>query len=170
MTRGYESDFQNVAYEEGREYRISLPLVITTSAVTILKFVAVRDFTLVNQALSCDTEGILFEAFRSTQGTEGGVFGTSIPIYSNNFRKDAPAMASTVTISTGGTFTPAGGQTSVETIRLRTAGSTAQASTVGNSVVGKRGLSAGTYYLKFTNLNGSGTANGVYTLVFQEAL
>lgn len=168
MSYGFDSDLQDTAFLEGRELRISVPLSITAATPVVLKFTTSRDFYLTSQGLTCDAEGILFEAFRSTQGVEGGTFGTAVPIYSNNFTKSTRAHTPSTLITTGGTFTPNGGQTSVETVRLRTAGATAQASTVGGVVQGRRGLAAGTYYLKFANLTGSGTALGVYSLRFEE--
>jgi hypothetical protein len=161
-------DVSQTGFWEGREFRISVPLSIPSSTPTVLKFVAPIDFILQSQGLTCDEHGILFQAYRSTQGAEGGSFSTAIPIYANNFQSTAPVYAHQATITTGGTFTPDGGQQSVETIRLKTSGSTAQAVTVGGSVRGERGLAAGAYYLKFSNLTGSGTAQGVYSLIFEE--
>ena len=161
-------DVSQTGFWEGREFRISVPLSIPAATPVVLKFVAPIDFILQSQGLTCDEQGILFQAYRSTQGAEGGSFSTAMPIYSNNFQSTAPAYAHQATISTGGSFTPDGGQQSVETIRLKTSGSTAQAVTVGGSVRGERGLVAGTYYLKFSNLTGSGTSQGVYSLIFEE--
>ena len=161
-------DVSQTGFWEGREFRVSVPLSIPSATPTVIKFVAPIDFILQSQGLTCDEQGILFQAYRSTQGAEGGSFSTAIPIYSNNFQSTAPTYAHQATISTGGSFTPNVGQQSVETIRLKTSGSTAQAVTVGGSVRGERGLAAGTYYLKFSNLTGSGTSQGVYSLIFEE--
>jgi hypothetical protein len=161
-------DVSQTGFWEGREFRISVPLSIPAATPVVLKFVAPINFILESQGLTCDEQGILFQAYRSTQGTEGGSFSTEVPIYSNNFQSTSPTYAHQATITTGGTFTPDGGQQSVETVRVKTAGSTAQAVTVGGSVRGERGLAAGAYYLKFSNLTGSGTAQGVYSLIFEE--
>ena len=169
MSTGYYEIEQDRAFLEGREFRVSYPLSIPAGVPVVLKFVAITDFDLTLQTLTCDTESILFEAFRSTQGSESGTFTNDVPIYRNNGKTTTlPSITPKTSITTGGDFTPDVGQTSVETIRLRTSGATAQASTVGEEIQGKRGLPPGTYYLKFSVLSGSSTAAGVYTLKFEE--
>jgi hypothetical protein len=80
---------------------------------------------------------------------------------------EKPAYVFQATVSTGGTFTPSA--PSVETIRVRTAGATAQQSTVGESSFGERGLLFDTYYLVVSKLTGvSGASSGVYTLIVEE--
>lgn len=125
---------------EGREFRISEELSIPSATPKVFKFVSPVDFILTFQNLTSDSQGIKFEAFRDNQGTEGGTF-----------TPDA---------------LPDGKP--VEVMRVKTSGSTAQKTTIGGSISGERGLAAGTYYLKFSNLPASGTADGVYTLVWQE--
>ena len=119
-------DVSQTGFWEGREFRVSVPLSIPTGTPTVLKFVSPIDFILQSQGLTCDEHGILFQAYRSTQGTEGGSFSTSIPVYSNNFQSTVPMYESQVMITTGGTFTPDAGQQSVETARILTAGATAR--------------------------------------------
>ncbi len=161
-------DVAQTGFFDGREFRISYPLSIATTSEVVLKFVSPIDFILQNQNLSSDSEGIIFRAYRSTQGTEGGTFGTSVDVFANNFQAKAPNYARQVTLTTGGTFTPDGGQDAVETIRVRVNGATAMSSTVGAVAQGERGLAAGTYYLVFSNITGSGTALGVYDLIWEE--
>lgn len=152
----------------GHEFRISYPLSIPAATPVVLKFVSPVDFILQLQSLSADSEGILFQAYRDTQGTEGGTFGTTVPSFRNNFMSDVPDYTQQVAITTGGSFAPDGGQMAVETIRLRVSNATAQESTVSADAAGERGLAAGTYYLKFSNLPASGTALGVYNLIWEE--
>ena len=169
MSTGYYEVEQDRAFLEGREFRVSYPLNIPAATPVVLKFVATTDFDLALQTLTCDTESILFEAFRQVQGVEGGSFSDNVPIYRNNGKRTTlPNVTPTTSITTGGTFTPNENETSVETIRLKTSGATAQASTVGEEIRGKRGLPPGTYYLKFSVLAGTSAAQGVYTLKFEE--
>lgn len=161
-------DTSRTGFWAGHEFRISYPLSIPAATPTVLKFVSPVNFIIQLQNVSSDTEGVIFEAYRDTQGTEGGTFGTAVNVYSNNFQSTTPEYSTQISISTGGTFTPDGGQVSVETIRLKVNNATAQQSTVAAESIGERGLAAGTYYLKFTNLSGSGTALGVYNLVWEE--
>jgi len=155
------------SFDLGRQFRISAPLEIVASTPFVIKFVSPVDFDIRLQSLECDNEAILFQAYRSTQGTESGTFDTSIPVYSNNFKSTVPSYTMQATLTTGGAFTPSVGQTSVETIRVKTSGSTAHATTVGGAFGGIRGLSAGTYYLKLSNFQ-NGTAEGVFSLIFDE--
>lgn len=161
-------DVGQTGFFEAREFRISHVLSIPAGAPVVLKFFSPVNFILQSQGLTCDEQGVLFQAYRASQGVEGGVFNANINIYSNNFQTSAPIYARQTTITTGGTFTPNGGEQSVETARLKTAGASAQQTTVGGAVRGERGLAAGTYYLKFSNLTGAGTAQGVYSLIFEE--
>ena len=161
-------DVGQTGFWEGREFRVSYELSISSSVSRVLKFSSPVDFILQSQSLTCDEHGILFQAYRALQGNEGGVFDGYVPIYKNNFQSTAPGYTGQVAITTGGTFTPIDVNSSVETIRLRTANATAQAVTVGGAVSGERGLAAGDYYLVFSNLAGSGTALGVYSLIFEE--
>lgn len=157
-----------IGFLDGREFRVSHRLSVAAATPVVLKFVSPVDFDLLFQNLSCDVEGLEFKAYRSAQGVEGGTFSTVVPIYGTNIQSTVKPYTRQVTITTGGTFTPNGGEAAVETIRLRTSGATAQHTTVGSRVDGERGLAANTYYLVFTNLTGTGTAEGVYNLIFQE--
>lgn len=161
-------DVGQTGFWDGREFRISYPLSIPTTSQVVLKFVSPIDFILQLQELSSDVQGIKFEAYRSAQGTEGGTFTDMDDIFLNNFQSTAPVYTRQVTIATGGTFTPTGGEASVETIRVRVGTATAFQTTVGGTAKGERGLAAGTYYLVFTNITGTGTAEGVYSLTWEE--
>lgn len=169
-TRRLKVDVGQTGFWEGREFRISEELSIPSSTQVVFKFTSPINFILTKQSIECDQEGIKFEAFRSSQGTEGGTFNQPIAIYGNNIQSGTPEYTGQIAITTGGTFTPSALPTGkpVEIIRLRTASATAQRTSVGGSASGERGLAADTYYLKFTNLTGSGTASGTYALTFQE--
>lgn len=156
------------AYALGQQFRISYPLEINNSNPTILRVVSPVDFELLSQNIETHQRGITFEAYRDIQGVASGIFDSAVPIYKNNFQSTARDYAGQVTIDTGGVFTPNVGQTPVETLNALSASATAQRSTVFAGAMGKRGLAAGTYYLSFSKLGGSGTALGVYSLIFNE--
>lgn len=167
-TRRLQVDVAETGFEEGREFRINYPLSIATTNRVVLKFSSPVDFRIQLQTLSSDTAGILFKAYRQEQGVESGVFGTNVPVYDVNFEANTPPYTRQVTVTTGGDFTPNGGEEAVETIRLRVANASGQATTVGGDVGRQRGIGAGDYYLVFTNLVATGTATGVYSLEFEE--
>jgi len=160
-------DVSNTAFFEGKEYRVSLEYAVGGTPL-VLRFDAPGDFILQRQALSCDAGNIRFRAYRDVQGVESGTFGNIIPIYSVNLMAESPAVMPQAGITSGGEFTPNEGEPSVETIRLRTSGSTAQRITVTSAVGDERGLPAGVYYLVLARMDGSDTAAGVFDLSWEE--
>ena len=155
-------------YVLGTQFRISVPLTVDNGTPVVLRFESPIDFELIEQGLETNQRGITFEAYRSTQGTETGIYDTDVPVYKNNIQSTAVDYTQQVSITTGGGFTPDVGQTAVETLNALSASATAQRSTVFAGAQGRRGLAAGTYYLSFSKLGGSGTALGVYSLIFNE--
>jgi hypothetical protein len=159
-------DVANTAFWESKEYRISKEILGLDSTPLVLKVVSVGDFILQKQELTCDAGGIRFSAYRAGQGTEGGTF-TAEQVYSVNFMDSTGGVIPpTVTISSGGTFTP--NSDPVEVLRVVTSNSTSQQSTVTGAVGDERGLPAGTYYLVFENIAQSGSSNGTYSLKWEE--
>ena len=156
------------SYTLGTQFRISYPLTITSGSPITLRFISPINFELIEQGLESHQSGFSLEAFRSTQGAETGTFNTDIPLYKNNSQSTANDYFASISVQTGGGFTPSNGELSVETLNVLSASSTAQKSTSFAGASGKRGLSAGTYYLKFSKLGGSGDALGVYSLIFNE--
>ena len=159
---------EDTNYVLGAQFRISTPLTVSDGAPVVLKFESPIDFELIEQGLETHQSGITFEAYRSTQGTETGVYNTAVPVYKNNIQSTVMGYTQQVNVTTGGGFTPDVGQTAVETLNALSASATAQRSTVFAGASGKRGLAAGIYYLSFSKLGGSGTALGVYSLIFNE--
>jgi len=157
-------DVAETGFFENREFRISEELDIGTGEQLVYKFSSPVDFILQLQALSVDTGGIRFTAYRAAQGTEGGAF-TPIEMYRVNLMDDAPDYTRQASISSGGTFTTTAKP--VEVIRLRTSGSTAQQATVTGAVGDQRALAAGDYYLVFTVL-GNSPATGTFDLKWEE--
>lgn len=162
-----KTDVSDTAFWEGKEYRIDQEILGLGATPLVFKVVAVTDFIIQTQSLSCDAGGIRFRAYRAGQGTEGGTFGTTVPVYSVNFMNETGGgVPSQMVITKGGTFTPTA--TQVETIRIVTSNATSQQATVSGQVGDERGLPAGTYYLVLDNIAQSGTSNGVYTLKWEE--
>jgi hypothetical protein len=160
-------DVGQTGFWEGREFRLDLPLSIATSTRFVLRVTAPIDFVIQLQRLSVSETGIRFQAYRSIQGTPSGSWAT-VETFKNNGMSDTPAYTKQVIVDSGGAFAVTGGQLPVETIELLVSGSTAQQSTVSGSTAKERGLPAGTYYLVFTNYTGSGTAKGIYDLIYEE--
>jgi hypothetical protein len=166
--RRLKVDVDDTSYVLGTQFRISHPLVVTNTAPVTLRFTSPIDFELVSQSLSTHESGISFEAFRDIQGAPTGIFDATVPTYKNNSQSTANDYLSQISVDTGGGFTPNVGQTAVETLNVLSASATAQKASSFAGVSGKRGLPAGTYYLRFSKLGGAGESLGVYALIFNE--
>lgn len=160
-------DVANTAFFEGKEFRISREYSVAGTPL-VFRFEAPVPFILQLQSLSCDTGNIRFRAYRYVQGSEGGTFGAAEPIYRQSLLPESQNLNPQVSITTGGTFTPNPGEPSVETIRLRTSGATAQRNSVSGAIGDERGLSAGIYYLMLGRIDGTDTAAGVFDLRWEE--
>lgn len=158
---------RNTGFEEGKEFRISYEYSVA-AIPTVLRVTSTTDFIILIQSIGCDNEGVRFTAYRQEQGVAGGAFDEVVPIYKNNFASFSKDLDPVISIDTNGTFTPNPSEPSVETIRVRTAGGTGQSITVGRSSQGVRGLPANVYYLILERITTSGTAQGVYDLLWEE--
>lgn len=159
-------DVAETGFFEGREFRISEELSIAAGATLVYRFTSPVDFILQRESLSIDAGELVFRAYRENQGTAGGTW-TTTPSFPNNLMASAPAYTRQATIEKDGTFTPGVGESPAEVIRLRTASSTAQSSTIAGAAGDQRGLAAGTYYLVIVN-NGNATTTGTFDLRWEE--
>lgn len=157
-------DVAQTGFFEGREFRSFYEFSVSSGSSFVIKFTSAVDFILFEQSLSVDSGGIRFSAI--TGATETSSFNTSVPVIGKNrmSSRPTPYYTSQASISTGGTIS---GGTVVEVVRVITANSTAQESSVGGVISTERGLPAGTYYLKFENTENS-TTTGVYALFWEE--
>lgn len=158
-------DAAQTSFFEGREFRSFLEFNIAAGATLAIRFTSAVDFVLHNQTMMLEDGWVRYSARASDGVTPGGVF-TSLPVIGKNRRSDRPLplYASQVTLASGGTVT---GGTTLEAFSLRTSNATAQASSVGESMSGERGLPAGTYYLTIQNL-GAGAAVGSFHAWWEE--
>ena len=165
-------DVGQTGFFDRRQFRISLEMTIGATPLW-LRFTSPVNFILQRQDIDVDQGGIRMRAYRSTQGAPGGSFATPVPIWSNNGMDEAPEYIPQVTIFSGGTFTPSGGQSPTETIRVMsnpggggpTAGSR---NTASGDAFGERGLAAGSYYLNFERLSAEADGVGVFGLLWEE--
>lgn len=150
---------------EGRNFRISYEFDIATASSAWLKFSSPIDFILKLQSLSVDTGAIRFRAFRD--GADSGGW-EEIGMFSMNFTAEAAkyGYVRQATVANTGTLSPTSPAT--ETIIVRASGATAHRNSVSADVGGERGLPAGSYFLQFENIAGSGNATGVYDLIWEE--
>lgn len=135
----------------------------------VFRFIIPVNFIVHAHSLTVDQGGVTLRTYAATQGAPGGSFSTVHQAASENTMNEQPAYAFQAAIASGGTFTPAGGEVPIAALRVRTAGSTAQESSVGGSAVSEKGRAAGTYYAALSRMTGvNGDCTGVYNLVIEE--
>lgn len=119
--------------------------------------------------LTIDQGGITLRTYEASQGTAGGTFATPHILISENRMTEAAAYTFQAQVASGGTFTPTAGQVPITPLRVRTAGATAQQSSVGQGTVTEKGRNAGRYFATLARMTGvSGDCTGVYTIVIEE--
>lgn len=135
----------------------------------VFKFVLPTNFIIHDHSLSVDQGGLTLRTYSADQGVAGGTFLTSHAPRSENTMTEHEAYAFQATIASGGTFTPNIAEVPITPLRVRTAGATAQQSSVGASAVSEKGRNPGTYYAVLARMAGvSGDCTGVYSIVIEE--
>lgn len=157
-------DTGQTGFFEGREFRTFWEVNLASGASRYFKFTSPVDFILIEQSLSLDSGSARFTAISGA--ADSGTYNVPLPIIGKNrmASRKAPYYTAQTTILTGGAAT---GGTVVELFRVVAANATAQQQTVLGANSTERGLPAGTYHLRIENI-GSGSATGVYTLIWEE--
>jgi hypothetical protein len=97
-------------------------------------------------------------------GTEGGTFGTELPVLPTNLMTTVGAYTSQVTLSTGGTHT---GGTVLDILELNAGVPARQAIATSATENEPLGFAPGTYYIRLVNTDGD-TATGVFKARWEE--
>jgi len=135
----------------------------------VFRFTIPTNFIIHAHTLTVDQGGLTLRTYTAAQGVAGGVFGTAHTPSSENSMTEAASYAFQSQIASGGTFTPSVGQAPLTPLRVRTAGATAQQSSVGGAAVSEKGRLAGTYYAVLARMTAvSGDCTGVYSIVIEE--
>lgn len=142
------------SYKEGREFRMDYEFSLDSGTTRVLKFVINGNIDLNLSNVDVDQGGLYYRVF--SDGTEGGTFGTTIPVYRANNKSGIPTPAPIVSVSTGGTLDVTGQEPNT-ILRIRTANSNAQRNTVGGTLGDMRGFPPTTAYIVMTTLSGVNT-------------
>lgn len=135
----------------------------------VFRLIIPVNFIIHAHGLSLDQGGLTLRTYSAAQGVAGGTFGTTHAPVSENSMTENAAYTFQTQIASGGTFTPTAGQSPLTPLRVRTAGATAQQSSVGGEAISEKGRAAGTYYAVLSRMTGvSGDCTGVYSLVIEE--
>ncbi|AXF51913.1 MAG: hypothetical protein [Caudoviricetes sp.] len=135
----------------------------------VFRFIIPTNFIIHAHGLTVDQGGLTLRTYTAAQGVAGGTFGTPQPLSSENSMSELAPYTFQSQVASGGTFTPNAGQVPLTPLRVRTAGATAQQSSVGGQAVSEKGRAAGTYYAVLSRMTGvSGDCTGVYSIVIEE--
>lgn len=163
---GQTGFFERRSWSLNYEFSSANPIAATP---LVFRFTIPVNFIVHAHYLSVDQGGVTLRTYEASQGTAGGTFGTPQPLISENRMSEEPNYTFQSQVASGGTFTPTPGQTPLTPLRVRTAGATAQQSSVGQGTVSEKGRGAGTYYGILARMTGvSGDCTGVYTIVIDE--
>ena len=156
-------DVAQTGFFLGTEFRSFYEFNIPSGENRVIKFTSPINFILFDQSLTVDAGGIKYTA--EITGTEDGTY-TSLPVIGKNRMtiRPTPYYSAQATLGVGGTFS---GGTTVDVARIVTAGASAQQVTVGGRSSDERGLPAGSYYIRLTNIS-NGASTGVYSLFWEE--
>lgn len=158
-------DNGSTGFFAGREFRTFLAFNLAAGASIYIKAVLPIDVILDGLGIDVDDGYVKLEAFVLPASQSG--FVTPLPIIGANrmLSRPQPYYNPQVTFLSGGTFT---GGTLLDVLTVKTANSSASASTQSAAVAGERGLAPGDYYLKLTSLAGSGASVGMVKARWEE--
>lgn len=135
----------------------------------VFRFIMPTNFIIHAHSLNVDQGGLTLRTYSSSQGVAGGTFSATYTPSSENTMTEVAPYVFQAQIASGGTFTPNPGELPITPLRVRTAGATAQQSSVGGEAVSEKGRAPGTYYAVLARMTGvSGDCTGVYNLVIEE--
>lgn len=154
-------DVAQTSFFAGREFRTYYELDMTGGETRIIKVVAGLDIILNDLMVNLVSGEVKIYTLLS-DGTEGGTFGTDLPIIPTNTMSSAPDYSSQVSASTGGTYT---GGTEIDLIWIKTSSNENKSFNNLAHVGTERGVAAATYYYK---IEATGTTTGVFSARWEE--
>jgi hypothetical protein len=155
-------DVGQTGFFAGREARTLYEFSIAQEATQVIKVVS--PVNTIVQTLGLDLFLAELRLELVIGGTEGGTFGTPLPIFKTNTMTTASAYTPQVTMATGGTHT---GGTVVDLLRVLSGANANKATVSGATEESPQGFSAGTFYLRLINIDGN-TANGIFRARWEE--
>ena len=146
----------------GREARTFYEFSIASGATQVIKVVSPVDTIVQVFALELDLASMRLELV--TGGTEGGTFGTALPIFPTNTMSTAEVYTPQVTMNQGGTHT---GGTVVDVLTAISGANPNKSVSSSASEAQPQGFAAGTFYIRLTNTDGA-TATGIFRARWEE--
>jgi hypothetical protein len=153
-------DVGQTGFFTGREFKTFYEFSIASGATKIIKIIAGTPTIVQQFVVDLWTADLRVELIAG--GTEGGTFGTALPVLpTNGIRTD---YASQVTLAVGGTHS---GGVVQDVIQLYAVSNPAKGSATEGGADSVLGFPVGTYYIKLQNIN-SVTATGVFKARWEE--
>ena len=160
--RRLRTDNESTAFLEGREFFTFYQFDIASDATQVIKIVSTVDTIVRTFGASLILGELEIELI--VGGTEGGTFGTSIPVFGANQMNKAPSVTPQITMSTGGTHT---GGTVVDMLLLNAGSPARQANEISASEDLPIGFAQGTFYIRLNSIN-SANAQGIFRARWEE--
>lgn len=146
----------------GREGRTLYEFSIATGATQVIKVVTPTDAIVQMFGASLDVAELRVELVSG--GTEGGTFGTALPIFKTNTMASQSGYQPQVTMHAGGTHT---GGVIVDLLKLKAGTPENQAVITTATDEMPLAFAAGTYYIRLINTNGA-IATGIFRARWEE--
>lgn len=162
-------DIGQTGFFEGREFRSFKELNIPGTGSYVIRAVVAADIILTELKLDIDSGWLRIATVLG--GTPGGDFAETLPIFNRNNMSVGgnrrQAFVPQTLLTAGGTHT---GGTELDVLRVKTAGVSQQANTVGATTGDERGVAANTYYFRLTNLHATDPVTGTLHVSWEERM
>lgn len=155
-------DSGQTGFWAGREARTFHEFSIPTGTTQVIKVVSPINTVVQIFGVELDIAALRLEL--RVGGTEGGTFGTALPIFKTNTMTTQSGYTPQVTMAIGGTHT---GGTVVDLLTAIAGDKLQKATAVTVSESLPQGFAAGTFYIKLINTDGA-TATGIFRARWEE--
>lgn len=158
-------DSGSTGFFAGREFRSFSQFNLAGSESISFKASLPIDTILQGLGINLMDGYVKLEAFMGVTSPTG--FTTALPSFGANrmATRPQPYYVAQNALFEGGSFT---GGTLIDLVLVKTNNNSNQASTQDAAVAGERGLAAGDYYLRLTNLSSTGSATGMLMARWEE--
>jgi len=155
-------DVGQTGFFAGREFRTFYEFSIPSGQTRVIKVISNVDTIL--QTFGAELELAELRIELRVGGTEGGSFGTSLPVLKTNVMTTSSNYTSQITMSTGGTHT---GGVVVDVLTLFSGANPNKAAASTATEASPQGFSEGTFYIVLTNTDGN-DAIGIFRARWEE--
>lgn len=149
-------------FRNGRTFRSFKELNIAASGSYVVKIVLPVPVYFTGFDINIESGQLKVETVSA--GTPGGTFAETLPVIKTNLTAPTDYVVQTA-LTAGGTHT---GGTVIDVVRLKTNNNLNQGTSVIIPDQGIRGIAAGTYHWRFTNLSTTDAVTGTVKIMWTE--